>query len=385
MNPHHLKHPPASGRGRDDQKMMIHSIVTNRLNLAPFQPLTDSQFVDAAKRGRFHQSSCALALYSNAFTQKAMFPPDLAPYGYIHKVLGEQFSFGVYRRYDGELFGSILPLTSHLETIATFTRRAMSELPIRGIYVRFLKFPQYARLVTECGFSPAKEEPWLPDAPEEDESLSHSRVDLDKVFSEDGTLVYPPLRKNYKRATNFLDRTGLDYRLHKLTVAGLPIALDIVKMHFDMIEKKGKLVGSTFHDYLGLLQTDIIGLKSVSAYLGFIGELPVSVFIGESNGERSISGYAGITLRNIDYVIGTSTEERSLQDDDYPDGGPESSSVLIGASAIPTYVFIRLFSQFHSEGFRYFYLGGSEHADIDTWKHKRMGAAKDPTYWAVYT
>jgi hypothetical protein len=383
MNSHHLKHPPPSGRGRDGQKMILHDLITNRLGLAPFQPLTDTQYVEMAKRGRFHQSSCALALYSNAFTQKAMFPEDLAPYGYLHKRFGEQFSFGVYRRHDGNLFGSILPLTSNLETIATFTREAMSELPIKGIYVRFLRIPQYARLVTDFGFKPAKEEPWLPDAPEEDESLSHSRVDLDRVFSQDGSLIFPPLKKNFNRASNFLERLGLEYRLTTLRPSHLHIALDIVKTHFDMIEEKGKLVGSTFHDYLGLLNADIISLKSVSAYLGFIGELPVSVFIGESNGERCMSGYAGITLRNIDYALGLESPAAVLPDEG-PDG-PGSSTVLVGSSSIPTYVFIRLFSQFHSEGYRYFFMGGSEHADIDTWKHKRMGAEKDPTYWAVFT
>jgi hypothetical protein len=261
----------------------------------------------------------------------------------------------------------------------------MDELPIRGIYVRFLRTPDYVRLVSEFGFTPAKEEPWLRDAPEEDESLSHSRVDLHKTFSaETSRLIFPPLKRNFHRATNFLQRTGLKFSFVPLNAGNSDVAWDLVQRHFEMLDESGKLIGSTHHDYLGLLHPDILSLKSVTAYLGMLGKLPISVFIGESNGNGAISGYAGLTLRGIDYPTGR--EHSALQQEiDEMDDRSGLGSHYRGASAIPTYVFIRLFSQFFSEGYRYFFMGGSEHADIDTWKHKQMGAEKDPTYWAVYS
>jgi hypothetical protein len=369
--------------------MVLHNLIVNRLGLSPFAPLADYPYVESAKQGRFHQSACAIALYSNAFTQKAAFPSEFAPFGYIYKRYGDLFSFGVYRRFDGKLFGSILPLSSEVQSLSDFTRLAMAELPISGIYVRFLRLPQYARLVSDFGFKPAKEEPWLPDAPEEDESLSHSRVDLSRLFSPGATLpVFSPLRRNVTRAMNFLSRTGMEYRFIPLIPDGLPIASDIVRIHFDMIEEKGKLVGSTFHDYLGLLHPDIISLKSVSARIGMLGTLPVSVFItegnGKSDGEPCVSGYAGITLRNINYLLG-STPINLLEKTAHAEIGDDCVELFTGASAMPTYAFFRLFSLSYFDGYRYFYMGGSEHADIDTWKSKRMGAEKDPTYWAVYT
>ncbi len=385
MNAHHLKQSISQPQSeRTGYKMVLHDILVNRLNLSPFRPLVDNPYVKTAKAGRFHQSSCAIALYSNAFTQKAVFPYELAPFGYINKKYGELFSFGIYRRSDGELFGSIIPLTANLESISQFTREAMAELPIRGIYVRFLRTPDYVRLVSEFGFTPAKEEPWLRDAPEEDESLSHSRVDLRSMFSAGGELIFPPLKRNFHRAMNFLERTGMDFSFVPITPENSYVAWDIVQKHFEMLESRGKLVGSTHHDYLGLLHPDIISLKTVTACLGMIGKLPISVFIGESNGNDAISGYAGITLRDIDYATGK--EYLPIQKE--IDGMEERhglGSIWKGASAIPTYVFIRLFSQFHSEGYHHFFMGGSEHADIDTWKHKQMGAEKDPTYWAVYS
>jgi hypothetical protein len=393
MNSHHLKQPPQMLNDRVGYKMVVHDLIVNRLGLTPFSPQADSPYIDAAKDGRFHQSSCAVGLYSNAFTKKAAFPSDLAPFGYINKRHGDLFSFGVYRRSDGLLFGSLLPLSSNVQSMAEFTRIAMAELPIAGIYIRFLRIPQYARLVSDFGFKPAKEEPWLPDAPEEDESLSHSRVDLSRLFTPNNPMpVYQPLRRNVNRARNYLNRVDMDYRLVPLTAADLPVAMDIVRMHFEMIERRGKLVGSTYEDYLGLLNPDILSLKSVTAHLGLLGTLPVSVFITEGNGNMDdqpcVSGYAGITLRNINYLLGSSKHIAPLEiigRTDRPEIGDPSENLSSGSSALPTYAFAKLFSLSFFDGYRYFYMGGSEHADIDTWKRKQMGAEKDPTYWVVYT
>jgi hypothetical protein len=385
MNPHNLKHPPAPPQGREAVKGALHRLITEKLAVEPFQPFLDHDLVNSAKAGRFNQSNCAIALYSNAYSEKAMFPEDAAPLGYLSRRDGDLLSFGVYRRNDGKLFGSILPLTGNLNAIASFSHRAMEELPLSGVYVRFLKVPEYSRLVSDLyGFKPAKEEPWLPDAPEEDESLSHSRVDLSKVVQAGGRgFAYEPLKRSFRRGNNFLERGGLDYRFVPLTQHNLTSALNIIKSHFTMIEKKDKLVGSSHFDYYGLLHPDIISLKSVVAYLGFIRDLPVSVFICESNGPQSMAGYAGITLRDVDYISllgkpGESMGSRDLVLD-------QADPALVGASAIPTYAMARLFLEIHKMGFRYFFMGGSEHADIDRWKERQMGAEKDPTYWAILT
>jgi hypothetical protein len=385
MDSRHLKHLSTTNPGREDPlKMKLHEIIVSRLRLAPFQPLADNKMVESAKDGRFNQSNCAIALYSNAYSQKAMFPEDQAPLGYLYKGERSLFSFGVYKRYDGGLFGSILPLTGNLETIAMFSKMAMEVLPLSGIYVRFLRLPEYHKLVSESfGFKPAKEEPWLPDAPEEDESLSHSKVDLSKIVKPDGSgFAFGPLRRSFLRGGRFLERNDLNYRFTQLNQHNLTAALNIIKSHFSMIEQKGKLVGSTHFDYYGLLHPDIISLRSVTAYLGFINDLPVSVFISEGVGRSSVAGYAGITLRSIDY--------RSLKLKPLPNGKPgrereaaNDDVELMGANAIPTYAMARLFLDCRARGNDFFFMGGSEHADIDAWKNRQMGAEKDPTYWAI--
>lgn len=383
MGIHHLRHSFPTNEERESLKRKLHTTITCQLGLTPFSPLTDHHHVDQAKAGRFNQSNCAIALYSNAYSKKAMFPEDSAPLGYLYRQGRNLFSFGVYQRSDGWLFGSVLPISASLDSIADFSRIAMAGLPIAGIYVRFLRLPEYSRLVSEqYGFKPAKEEPWLPDAPEEDESLCHSKVNLATTISRDGKgFEYPPLKRSYNRGVNFLERFNLDYELVPLTMHNITAALNIIKSHFSMIESKGKLVGSSHFDYYGLLHPDIIGLDSVISYLGFLKDLPVSVFICESNGPKCVAGYAGITLRNIDYLsMGVGPREGEPDDK----RAPEAEVLdMTGASAMPTYAMARLFLDLNSRGYRSFFMGGSENAEIDTWKQKQMGAEKDPTYWAI--
>lgn len=373
----HKKHPSPTPQ---ITKVALHEIITRRLKLEPYDPRTDSVLVDRAKKGRFNQSNCAIALYSNAFAQKAMFPPTEAPFGYLYKKNDDLFSFGVYRRYDGKLFGGILPLSSSLDSMSDFSREALSALPISGVYVRFLRKAEYRTMTSNLfGFDPAKEEPWLTDAPEEDESLCHSRVEFSKIMDPAGDdFTYSKLRQSYKRGEHFLRRFGYAYGFTKLDCNTLPLATDIVTTHFGMIDAKGKLVGSTHHDYLGLLRPEIISLKSVVAYLGFLQDMPISVFICESNGpDGQIAGYAGITLRAGYSDSGISGPD--IQNDNASQNEAEST----GASALPTYAFGRLFKELAFLGYRSFYMGGSEHADMDNWKQRQMNAEMDPTYWAV--
>jgi hypothetical protein len=147
-----------------------------------------------------------------------------------------------------------------------------------------------------------------------------------------------------------------------------------------MIEESGKLVGSTHLDYHGLLRPEILSLQSVTAYLGLLNGLPVSVFICETNGEGSMGGYAGITLRKVDYLL-SRIRLLAVQ----PEDKSFHLSEHMGISSLPTYAFARLFLDLHSKGYRHFYMGGSEHADIDSWKKRQMCAERDPTYWAVLT
>ncbi len=382
MNAHHLKHTPNPEKER--MKTHLHALTTRSLGLEPYIPLKDQESVESSKSGRFSQSNCAIALYSNAYSEKAMFPESEAPHGYIHRSGSDLFSFGVYQRHDGRLFGCILPLRSSLETISSFSNEAMASLPISGVYVRFLRRNEYSRLVSdEFGFKPAKEEPWLPDAPEEDESLCHSRMDLRKTMAPEGRkFIYDPLKRAYTRGRNFLKLTGLEYHLVPLTKHNLTVAMSIVKEHFRMLEEKGTLVGSSHFDYYGLLHPEIISLNSVVAYVGFLGSLPISVFICEPTGEKSIAGYAGITLRNIDYV---SMEASHVPLDAADPSFKRGFGEITGASAIPTYAFARLLLAMGPRKFESFFLGGSEHADIDAWKKRQMGAERDPTYWAVLT
>ncbi|HLC69330.1 MAG TPA: hypothetical protein VJH24_05820 [Candidatus Bilamarchaeaceae archaeon] len=53
-----------------------------------------------------------------------------------------------------------------------------------------------------------------------------------------------------------------------------------------------------------------------------------------------------------------------------------------GLSALPMYAYSQLFTEFLKQGITTVHMDGSEHPDLNKMK-RRMGAAIDPTYWAV--
>src|SRR3989338_118348 len=325
-----------------------------------FDPPNDLPLIESIKDGSFHKSSAGIALYCNGFTGKAFHP---SPFGYLlseNGYFGQQtISFGIFRRgHDNRNYAVVMPLigTGRLVPICS----SLLELgEIAGVYVRFLKLRDYLEFVHI--FKPAKEHPWDLNAPEEDETLCYSRIDL--------TNLRLNARTGYNRAKGFVDRHNLTLRFEKLNESGFDIAYDIIKRHFELLEKSGKRVGSAPEDYLGLLQPEILSLPAVTAVIGFLNDLPVSVFVSERTGQKSIAMFSTIVVRDMEYLM----KELGITIED------EKSD---GLSAIPSFMLLSFLKQLQDRGFEIVYLGGSEVADLNKAKI-RLGAENDPTYWVV--
>ncbi len=326
-----------------------------------FEPAVDAHSIERLKDDKFHVSNTAIALYCNGFTKKAVHD---APFGYLYNEGDLQAAFGVFRRFDGKNYLIIIPLEGGMQAaLHVIGDSGLMDSPaIEGVYVRFLDVSEYVEALSETGFLPAKEHPWDPNAPEEDETLCQSRVDLTKLKLNAET--------GYNRGKKFVERNELSLRFELLGESRLGVAYEIIKGHFKLLENAGKRVGSTPEDYLGLLQPEIINLEAVTAVIGFLNDLPVSVFIAERTGSTTVSMYSTIVVRDTDYLkekLGIATEDKKRAD---------------GVGAISAFLLLSFLKQLREQGMETTYLGGSEIADLNKAKIQ-LGAENDPTYWAV--
>ena len=123
----------------------------------PFEPHTDHPLVQQIKDGSYSRCSAAIALYLNRFSKRAVHPAD---FGYLFNCQNNVLAFGVYRRFDGQLYGCVIPLSADADIIAGFSQELLGKLGLLGVYVRFLGLKSYVALLNK-GFLPAKEHPWL--------------------------------------------------------------------------------------------------------------------------------------------------------------------------------------------------------------------------------
>ncbi len=384
MPQHKLKLITPSKQERSD----LHSRIVSRELGIPFNLSVHGPLVENAKKGRFHQSNSAIVLYCTAYPPRALHPKEQAPFGYVSAGDSSLMAFGVYRRDDNKNFGCIIPICAEVSDIISLSRKLM-DMHLDGVYVRFLSVDDYRHLIAPgSDFLPIKESPWHPHAPEEDETLSNSRMPLSAIFDKSlGRFKDRYLRQTYQRGLNFLRRLSFHYHLEPWSLDVPVQPFDIVSAHFSDIEKRGKAIGSSVSDYVGITSPGFLSSSSVTTYMGYLNDLPISFYVCESLGEGITAAYAGMTLKlweergRLSRFL-THRKSKFNQFKCVKELSKLKKNDRLGWTALPTYAFAELFMQAVNDGTDTLYLGGSEIPSLNSWK-KEMGAQPDPTYWAV--
>ncbi|MDO8553509.1 MAG: hypothetical protein Q7S22_01775 [Candidatus Micrarchaeota archaeon] len=365
-----------------------------------FKPLVDYPVVDRFKDGSYGLSSTAFALYSNGHNVRGK--SDFAPFGLIYHDNETIFSLGYFRKEGDPLEkpGYLIIVSprgiNSIEKVRDFVD-SIPSIPLSGVCVRYLKFDQYLQLLNS-GWLPAKEHPWHSEAPEEDESLTNGVIDLKKIIKPDGSLNNLTSggnnnhRRNFRlhcnRFSNFLRRNNLTYELRKLEQSDTDAALQILETHFQLLRSLGKAIGSTMEDHLNSISPRLISVPGVDAKIGFLDDVPVSLFVYEKLTDTKVGIYTTFTSRDKETVL----TRLGIIGDDLPirlkaegqscvNSGVELTHET-GFSAMPIYAYSVLFRDLLSQGIDTVHLGGSEHPDLNLIK-RHMGGEPDPTYWAV--
>jgi len=356
-------------------------------HVRPFT-VEESSIVDRYKDGSFGLSSIAFALYSNGHNLRGI--SLNYPYGLIFEDDETLFSISYYRKEsdsedsDGYVFVVAPRGNNAIEKVNAFSDSVLSndQIPCKGVYVRFLTHNQYGELLKQ-GFSQVDKDhyPWHPEAPQEDETYSYSIFTIDDLVSIGDENIHINLigtgsrssrrstRGGYNRFNNFLDRNQCTFTLEEYSPENLSEAENIIQKHFEMLREKGKAIGSTPEDHYNSLDPSLIEVDSIRAYIGYLQEIPVSIFVGEFLSPERFGLYTPFTLRDRKLVL--------------PDLGIDTDSdKAMGFSTISVYAYIRLFLELKNQGIKEVHLGGSELPDLDRFK-RQLGAKSYPSYWTV--
>lgn len=348
-------------------------------HIKPYTP-EERGTIERYKDGTFGVSNLAFALYANGHNLRGKSSEH--PSGLMFEDGETLFSIGYYRKEldpecsEGYLFVVAPRGRDAPRKIVELSDQILNDdkFLCKGVYARFLKLDQYLELLTR-GFLPIKESPWHPEAPEEDETYINSIVNIEDLLTIDSGGLHVNLvkygsrnsrrkaRDGYNRFSNCLRRNNIQYSLFQLTTERVEDARSVIDSHFEMLRKKGKAIGSTPEDHYNCLDPKILTIPAIDAYIGYLGEQPVSVFVGESLGNTTFGLYTPFTLRDIELV------HPELRD-------PE------GFTAMPMYSYIQLFTQLRANGIVEVHLGGSELPDLNVFK-RQLGGKNDPSYWAV--
>ncbi|MBR9699691.1 hypothetical protein GOV09_04505 [Candidatus Woesearchaeota archaeon] len=337
------------------------------------------EIIHPFKDGSFGVSISAYAMYANGWN-----PRGTSSYfgGLLYHDEETIFAIGYYRKKsdpeddDGYLF-IVGPRgeesTKRVDELSSLLLE--SDVPCKGVYVRFLTVEQYGNLLQQ-GFLPAKESPWHPESAEEDEQYGNALVSLDSLLELNGDELlirpeHPDLRRQYNRFANFLERNMIEYTFENDPLPGffhntITRWYDLVKDHFKWLTKEEKEFGSYPEDYKNLMYVTR-HVENGFSLLGRLRDRPVSVFVGEPLSDTRIGLYASISLRDVEDLV----RRAGL----FPDR-------TMGITALPTFALVELFKLLKKEGFTEVHLGGSETAAMNKYK-RRLGAKNMPSYWAV--
>lgn len=349
--------------------------------IRPYTP-EQSEVVERYKDGTFGVSKLGFSLYSNGHNLRGRSPDR--PYGLLFDDGETLFSIGYYRKEydpidaDGYLFLVAPRGKNNTTKVKSLTREILGnrKIPCKGVYIRFLILDQYVHLLNH-GFLPAKEFPWHDDSPEEDETLTSSLLRIDDILTaqdEVRVLDYGSRnsrgksRMTYNRFRNFLGRNGLRYSIRPYTTEDSKIAKGIVQRHFAILGENEEPIGSTAEDHFNSTDPKLMGLENVNAFLGYLGNFPVSYFAGEKVSDAKFALYTPFTLRSSEVVL--------------PNLGIKNEEQGVGFTAMPIFSYIELLKELRKMGINEVLFGGSEHRNLNRIK-RQLGCRNDPSYWAV--
>lgn len=358
------------------------------------KPEIHSRSFQTMQNGSFGFGIAAAAFYANGKNQRGS--SRIAPFGLVFDKYDDLFVIGYFRKPgsaendDGYAMFLCPKGEGVAGVVAGFAEEMLADPELRcaGVYARFLSRRMRDELLIR-GFSSVSSQyaPWHQLAPQEDETFCHSRLYLPEVLTLDGTNFHVrdlsnakdkdhrrKSRMAFQRFGNFLSRNSLGYHLEKMRLDGSDseTAMKIIRSYFASI---GETCGSVPEDYLGLVDPKILGFARVHAYLGYLGNVPVSVFIGEELQHQihylSLPGqigiYASISMRNKEEVL----PALGLDPKDKRSDGFSAISIVA-----QLYYFAKLFAQ----GITLVKLGGSEKKSVDDAK-RQLGAEEERTYW----
>jgi len=372
---------------KETKRTVVEKILQKKFaEVKPFTPKKASK-VEKYKDGSFGVGVLAFALYSNGHNFRGRSIKN--PFGLLFDDGEAIFSIGYYRKEhdaedeDGFLFVVAPRGKKVVEKVEKFVDKVLEdkEIPCQGVYVRFLSLSQYVGLINK-GFLPAKESPWDPESPEEDETFTYSRLNVSDLLEieKHGVVKVKSIKgqsgsgkkrikASYSRFVNFLERNGFTFTLREYTPSKLTDAKYILYKHFEMLEKLNKAVGSTPEDHFNSIDPEILKLEKVKAYIGYLNGQPVSLFVGEFLSKKSFGLYTPFTLRDSAEILPL----LKLR---------VKSKEAVGFTALSTYAYVELIKKLMKKGVEEINFGGSEITDLNIFKRK-LGCRSDPTYWVV--
>lgn len=383
------------------REMFERAILGKFRNIRILEPTKDFRALEGYKDSSFGFSIAAAALYANGFNPRGF--TKVAPLGLIYDDGKTAFLIGYFRKQEQEMdengyVMAICPKGSRaIEKTAEILNKILddADIPCSGVYARFLNKAQ-RDLMLSYGFNDISASPWDKRAPQEDETYCHSILSLPKVIALTANKIEVldlehavdkehkrKSRLAYKRFVNFIRRNKLDFTMRKFDSEQIELATGLVCNHFSQLRDA---VGSMAEDYFGILTPQVLGLPTVHSYIGYLNDLPISVFVGEELGAHTLGLYLSITSRNKELVLSQLGINADEMVENLPDlikiGEPEMVKQGTGFSAIPLFIQIAYFAKMLELGIHTIKLGGSETKDLDDMK-RQLGVEPDPTYWVV--
>lgn len=410
MNQHTL-----TGTGRTKREVVEQTLLAKFPGMKIFEPDKHASDMIRFQDGSFGFGYAASALYIHGFNPRGI--SKLAPFGLLYHEDNVMFGLGYFRKEgtcendDGYLMILAPKGLNAVRRVTEIVSEVLADryIPCNGVYVRFLDGFEKSKFVN-AGFSEvtAEANPWHPSAPLEDETFCHStlwlpsvvrlttaRVEGFEVLDLDEAEDKEHRRKSrlaFKRFANFIGRNKLNYRMDRIAFEtnqeqeqAIDIGRKIIIMHFNSLVNP---VGSCAEDYLGLVSSEILRWMNTIGYIGYLNEVPISVFLGapvhgHSVGDRwnTLGLYASITLRSAEHVLGDllGLDPYEMIDNQLDSKRPKVPRAE-GFSAISLYNQLYYFAKVLAHGISTIKLGGSEEKKLDDAK-RQLGATEDKTYW----
>ena len=371
------------------------------------------QKINGYKNGDYGLSYYGLMLYCNGHNVHS--PSTKHPRGLIFHDEGKNaiFGVGVFFRKEEPTIPCIHLVAPHgkdwVQAAEAFTTNVKSVLPEAKIFIRHLDHKNYEQLrnsdeplIQWEDINAEHKEKWLQQAAKEDETYSHSRIDLSKTLTKeikDGLFANieslgngswaTKAAQNVRSCHNFLVGTELKLTFVEYTPDDREAVLSLITGHFTRLEENKKGLGSTAADYMNIIDTNPAKAKDagLATYVGYLenasGEKRAVSFFGFedvsriTDKEKAYAGYATITTYDQSILEGFLPESRILDGKVVTD----FKSIARGFNNMPTYAMGCFLDYLRTEkNAAIIDLGGSETEELDHGK-KKIGATEVKTHW----